>query len=151
MFDVNSQGHKYYKNLVRCLRSAGQGASKGVDSEHSASTGMQKRKRKSRWDPNPPKSAGSSSSSDSDAAVAAALAVAAEIEHSIPMSNKEEEERQKQIKEQQEVITEESCYALINVEKISIHENTVLCPKFCVWMIWRTLGSLESNIEGDVD
>ena len=127
MFDVNSQGHKYYKNLVRCLRSAGQGASK-VDSEHSASTGMQKRKRKSRWDPNPPKSAGSSSSSNSDAAVAAALAVAAEIEHSIPMSNKEEEERQKQIKEQQEVITEESCYALIHVEKISIHENTVLCP-----------------------
>lgn len=83
----------------------GRGASKGVESESNASSGMQKRKRKSRWDPNPPKSAGSSSSSSSssDAAVAAALAVAAEIEHSIPMSNKEEEERQKQIKEQQEI------------------------------------------------
>lgn len=106
LFDVNSQGHKYYKNLVKCLRPMGQGASKGVESESNASSGMQKRKRKSRWDPNPPKSAGSSSSSSSssDAAVAAALAVAAEIEHSIPMSNKEEEERQKQIKEQQEVI-----------------------------------------------
>lgn len=103
LFDVNSQGHKYYKNLVKCLRGDGLGANtKTENSETSMSGGTQKRKRKSRWDTTPPKSA-TASSSDSDAAVAAALAVAAEIEHSIPMSNKEEEERQKQMKEQQEV------------------------------------------------
>ena len=105
LFDVNSQDHRYYKNLVKCLRGDGLGANpKGDNSEASTSGGTQKRKRKSRWDPTPPKPASSSSSSsNSDAVVAAALAVAAEIEHSIPMSNKEEEERQKQIKEQQEV------------------------------------------------
>ena len=94
LFDVNSQDHKYYRNLVKNLRP-------GVS--NAASSGERKRKRKSRWDTDAPKGA-SSSSSDNDAAVAAALAVAAEIEHSIPMSNREEEERQKQIREQQEVL-----------------------------------------------
>lgn len=105
LFDVNSQGHKYYKNLVKCLRvESVQYSTKSDNSESSTSGGSQKRKRKSRWDPIPPKPTSSlSSSANSDAAVAAALAVAAEIEHSIPMSNKEEEERQKQIKEQQEI------------------------------------------------
>ena len=95
LFDVNSQDHKYYRNLVKNLRP-------GVS--NAASSGERKRKRKSRWDTDAPKGASSSSSSDNDAAVAAALAVAAEIEHSIPMSNREEEERQKQIREQQEVL-----------------------------------------------
>lgn len=105
LFDVNSQDHKYYKNLVKCLRGDRvEGSTKSDNSETDTSGGPQKRKRKSRWDPTPPKpTSSSSSSSNSDAAVAAALAVAAEIEHSIPMSNKEEEERQKQIKEQQEI------------------------------------------------
>ena len=93
LFDVNSQDHKYYRNLVKNLRP-------GVSD--AASSGERKRKRKSRWDTDAPK--GASSSSNNDAAVAAALAVAAEIEHSIPMSNREEEERQKQIREQQEVL-----------------------------------------------
>jgi len=47
-------------------------------------------------------------STGNDAAIAAALAVAAEIEHSVPMSNSEEEEKQRQIKEQQEVGSQEA-------------------------------------------
>lgn len=101
LFDVNSQEHKYYKNLVKCLRDGQQAANKSDNNEAITTCGERKRKRKSRWDPTPPSSA--SSSSSNDAAVAAALAAAAEIEHSIPMSNREEEERQKQIREQQEV------------------------------------------------
>lgn len=101
LFDVNSQEHKYYKNLVKCLRDGQQAANKSDNNEAITTCGERKRKRKSRWDPTPPSSA--SSSSSNDAAVAAALAAAAEIEHSIPMSNREEEERQKQIREQQEI------------------------------------------------
>lgn len=110
LFDVNSQDHKYYRNLVKNLRP-------GVS--NAASSGERKRKRKSRWDTDAPKGA-SSSSSDNDAAVAAALAVAAEIEHSIPMSNREEEERQKQIREQQEVLIK----WIWNFNILHSHSNT---------------------------
>ncbi|XP_068740894.1 SURP and G-patch domain-containing protein 1-like [Montipora capricornis] len=99
LFDVNSQEHKYYKNLVKCLRTGGAGAIKSENKEANSCSGERKRKRKSRWEAGPP----ASSPTGNDAAVAAALAVAAEIEHSVPMSNKEEEERQKQLREQQEI------------------------------------------------
>ncbi|XP_015755181.1 PREDICTED: SURP and G-patch domain-containing protein 1-like [Acropora digitifera] len=104
LFDLNSQEHKYYRNLVTCLRrGAAEGdkeAKKETNSSISSSCGGErKRKRKSRWESAPPASA----STGNDAAIAAALAVAAEIEHSVPMSNREEEEKQRQIKEQQEI------------------------------------------------
>ena len=101
LFDVNSQAHKYYKNLIKCLRGDQTATDNGTSTAANTSGETRKRKRKSRWECQP-KSA-SSSSSNVDEAVAAALAAEAEFEHSIPMSNKEEEERQRQVKEQHEV------------------------------------------------